>query len=123
MGLVALLVTVVLLTTGSLGVPLRFREGLEQDSLGVHIGVNWGFRSGQGCLEAGNFSDRDRVGEGYLEHHEEVSKFVRLLVEGKTLVGDRLEVVGLDDLAWLILDSNLGAVEVRQHKVDSGEGL
>ena len=44
-------------------------------------------------------------------------------MEGQAFLGNRLEVIRLNDLARLVLDADLGAVEVRQHEVDAGEGL
>lgn len=47
------------------------------------------------------------LGEGNLEDNIEVAEVVRLLVEGKTLVLDSLDLIGLDDLARDVLDSHL----------------
>ena len=42
---------------------------------------------------------------------------------GHTVPLDRLDLVGLDDLTGLVLDADLLAVEVSQHKVDTRKGL
>lgn len=44
-------------------------------------------------------------------------------MEGKSLVGDSLQIVGLNHLTGLVLDSHLSAVEVRNDEVDSAKGL
>ena len=47
------------------------------------------------------------LGEGNLEDHVEVAEVVGLLVEGKTLVLNSLDLIGLDDLARHVFDSHL----------------
>ena len=40
-------------------------------------------------------------------------------MEGKTLVGYLLEIVRLDHFTWLVPDTDLAAIEVSQHEVDT----
>lgn len=63
------------------------------------------------------------IRESDLEHNVKVTEFVGLLVERKTLVENSLDVIRLDDLSGLILDAELGAIEVNKHEVDTSESL
>ena len=55
--------------------------------------------------------------------NEYVPLVKHLLVERHAHIFDDLDVVMLDDFAWIILDSNGSAVQVLDHEVDSGESL
>lgn len=44
-------------------------------------------------------------------------------MERKALVGDCLQIIGLDNLARLVPDADFRAVKVSQHEVDTSEGL
>lgn len=63
------------------------------------------------------------LGEGNLEHDVQVTEFVALLVEGQTLVKHSLNVIGLDNFARLVLDAQLGSIEVVDDEVDTSESL
>lgn len=45
------------------------------------------------------------------------------LVEGKALLTNSLQIVGFDHLAWIVFDSDFGAVKVRDHEVNTGKSL
>ena len=44
-------------------------------------------------------------------------------MEGEALAFESLQVFGFDDLAWFVLDSNLGPIEVVEREVDASQGL
>lgn len=118
-----LLVGVVAGATASLRVSLRLLELSQLAGFGVHVGVGGALGGGEGGKEGGEFVNGNGVGEGDLEHDEEVAVLERLLVERQAFFSDRLQVVGLDHLAGLVSDSDFGAIEVRDHEVDAGEGF
>jgi hypothetical protein len=57
------------------------------------------------------------------EKNEKVTSLIALLVEGETLVNDSHNFVGLDHETGLVLNSELGAIEVSHDKVDTGESF
>lgn len=63
------------------------------------------------------------VWEGHLEHYEQVAEFEGLLVVGHTVTFDCLDFVRLDNFTWLVLDANLLAIKVSQHKVNTSKRL
>jgi len=87
--------------------------------IGVHVDVTLTLHSE--CLaNLGDLLVVKFVRESDLEDNKEVSAFVGLFMEGKTLVCHRLNVVGLDHFAGVVLDSQLGAVKVSDHEVHAG---
>lgn len=115
-----LLVAVVLSAASGLSVTLRLGELLQHARLTVHVSVGPLLGSGKRQLKVGKLIDGDAIGEGNLEHDEEVAELVGLLVEGQSFLGNGLQVVGLDDLTWLVLDAKLSAIEVSDHEVNTG---
>ena len=65
----------------------------------------------------------DSLGEGDLEDHIQITKVVGLLVEGQALVLDSLDVLWLDNLAWLVLDPDFAAVKMGHHEVHASQCL
>jgi len=110
--LLVLFITIILSAASSLGVSLGLRELAKHEGLSVHLVVSSGCWAWQRCFESSNFRDGDGVREGNLEHDEEVTKLEGSLVERKTLISDSLQIIGLDDLARLVLNSNLATIKV-----------
>ena len=83
-----LFVTIVTSAAAGLCVSLRFFERLQKESFSLHICICcicWSWKS---LLQKWNFIDINGVWESHLEHNEEVSKLIRLLMEGKTFIGN-----------------------------------
>jgi len=57
------------------------------------------------------------------EKNEKVTSLIALLVERKTLINDSHNFVGLDHETGLVLNSELGAIEVSHDKVNTGESF
>jgi len=62
-------------------------------------------------------------GEDHFEHDEQIALFVRLFVEGKTLISNGLNIIWLNNFPRLVLNSQLSAVQVSDHKVYTSESL
>lgn len=44
-------------------------------------------------------------------------------MEGKTFFWDGLEVIGLDNFTWSVLNSDFSSIEVSDHEVDASQSL
>lgn len=79
--------------------------------------------SGECLVDLSDLLRLERVGEDDLEDHKQVTRFECLLMVGHTVTLHGLDLVGLDDLAGLILDADLLTVQVSQHEVNTRECL
>jgi len=112
------------LATSSVCVTLLFAVSFESNNFGIgHILVCLAFLSTKG----NGASLKGRLGhflrEGNLEHNVKVTVLVRLLVEGKTLVEDGLDVIGLDHLSGFVLNAKLGSIKVGDDEVNTSQSL
>ena len=122
--LLILVFTIVTSATTRFSVSLTFLELLEHALLSIHIGVIITTSGAWQCsLNCVNLVYFQRIGECHFKHYEKVTEFVRLLVEGKTFLRNRFEVIRLNNLAWLVLNSNLCAIEVRDNEVNASKGF
>lgn len=122
-GLLFLVFAIVASAATSLGVSLALFEVTQHAGLGIHSGISLSSRAWEGTFDCGDFVDDHLVWECHFEHHKHVTELIGLLVERKSFLGDSLEVVGLNDLTWLVFNSDLGAIEMGDNEVHSCECL
>lgn len=92
------------------------------DLFSSHVLVSWLLGSKCGL----NLSNRvlwHLFGEFDLEDNVQVTEVVSLLVEGKTLFLDSFDILGLNDFAWVVFDSDLSTVEVIKNEINSSQSL
>ena len=115
-------VTTGLLAARGFCITLLLCEGLEHESLRIHLCVGFGCSwTGQGSFQCRQTGDRDRVREGHCKLDEKVAEPIRRLIEWEAFLCDCLNIVGLDDLTWLVFNSNLSAIEVCEDEVNTSE--
>lgn len=124
----ALLIVVVLLvsvlTASRLGIAFGLVVGLQHhDFLGVGHRFVLGLLGGKSFADVRERLQRHLIGEDHLEYDVEVSILIGLFVEGQTHIWHRLNVVGLDDLAWLVLNANYFPIQMLNCEVDSSQRL
>lgn len=122
-GLLFLVFAIVASAATSLGVSLALFEVTQHAGFGIHVGISGSSRAWEGTFNCRDLSDSHLVWECHFEHHKHVTKLIGLLVERKTFLGDSLEVVGLNDLTWLVFNSDLGAIQMSDDEVNSCECL
>jgi len=94
-------------------------EWLQLDRLRIHLNIRLASRAWQRGFEAIYASSRDGVRECHCELDKQVAKLKRLLMEGKTLVRYRLQIVRLYHFTRLVPDTDFSAIKVSQHEVDT----
>ena len=114
-------VTTGLLAASGFCITLLLCEGLEHESLRIHRCVGGCFWTGQGSFQRRQTGDRDRVREGHCKLDEKVAEPIRRLIEWETFLCNCLNIVGLDDLTWLVFNSNFSAIEVFEDEVYTSE--
>jgi len=121
--LIFLIIIVSLLATGGVQVSGLLVVVNEFDGLlGSHVDVSW-LLVFQCSRNRGESLHGHLFGELDLKDNVQVTEVVSLLVERKTLLLNSLDFLGLDHLTGLVLDSNLGAVEMFENEVDAGQSL
>lgn len=124
MSIFLFIAAVALLATLVMGISMALNEGLELDSLcNLHIDIGFLLLSSEGLSDFGYLGGLKLVWEDELEHYEKVAELVRLLVVGHTMTFNCLDIIRLDDLTRLVLDTNLFAVQMCQDEIDSGQGF
>jgi len=105
-------------------VPLLFVVGTQEASFSSvnHVDVGGLLRS-KGLLNTLYRLLRQALGEGDLENNVKISEIVGLLVEGQTLVLDSLDLLGFDDLTWVVFDSYFATVQMGQNEVHTSQCL
>ena len=115
---------VTLLATLVMSVSVALSEGLHLNGLcNLHIDIGLLLLRSESLTDLGNLSGLKLVREDELEHDEKVTELVRLLMVGHTVTLNSLNIVGLNDFTWLVLDADLLAIQMGQHEVDTGQGL
>lgn len=115
-------VTTGLLAASGFCITLALCEGLEHESFRIHLGIGFGsFWTWKRRFQLWQLGDRDRVRERHCKLDEKVAEPIRRLVEWEAFLCDSLNIVGLDDLTWLVLDANLRAIKVCEDEVNTSE--
>jgi len=109
--------------TLSVSVLLSFVIFFELDRLlAVHVDISLGHRS-ESTSSSSQLGSRESGRELNFEKYEQVTSLIALLVERKTLVNDSHYFVGLDDEARLVLNSELGTIEVGHDEINSSQSF
>merc|ERR1712038_1689742 len=58
-----------------------------------------------------------------LEQDKEISGLVRLFVEGKTLIFNGFDLIGLDNLSWGILDAKFRSIKMVYYEINASDSL
>lgn len=90
--------------------------------IGIHVLVSL-LLHGESRFDLANRGIVEVLREGNLENNEQVTEFVRLFVEGKTLIRHSLDVIRLDNFTGLALNSQLSSIQVSDHEINTSEGL
>jgi hypothetical protein len=118
-----LFIAVAFSATLSVSVLLSIVIFFELDGLlAVHIDISLGHRR-ECTSSSSHLGSRESGRELNFEKYEQVTCLKALLVERKTLVHDSHYFVGLDDEARLVLNSELGAIEVGHDEINSGQSF
>ena len=105
-------------------IPLLLVVGTQEASFSSvsHVDVGRLLR-GKGLLNTLYRLLRQALREGYLENYVKIAEIVGLLVEGQTLVLDSLDLLGFDDLTWVVFDSDFTTVQMGQNEVHTSQCL
>lgn len=118
--MVIVLILVSSLPASRVCIGLFFAELLKGEDLRlvVHLNIVVGHRV-ESCLGVLDLAGVELVWELDLKLDEEVSELVGLPVEGKALLENGLDHVGLDDISSFVLHADLGHVNVVDQEVDT----
>ena len=124
MALFLFVTAVALLATLVVRVAMMILKGNQMTGFSdVHIDVGLALGACKRLLDSLHLFCREAIREDDFECNKQVSKLVGLLVVRHAVAFDCLDVIGLDDLARLVLDSDFAAIQMSKYEVNSSQGL